>query len=74
MIANPDYKGAWSAKMIENPEYKGEWVQKEIENPEYKADDKLYAFKEFGFVGMDLWQVKSGSIFDDILITDSMDE
>ena len=37
-------------------------------------DDKLYLYKEFGFIGFDLWQVKSGSIFKDIIITDDKAE
>lgn len=29
---------------------------------------------KIGFVGIDIWQVKSGTIFDDILVTDSEEE
>jgi len=68
--ANPDYKGEWEATKIKNPDYKGEWVQKMKANPAYEADAKLYAYKDFGFIGFDLWQVKAGSIFDNIMITD----
>jgi calreticulin len=71
-IPNPEYKGEWKAKMIDNPEYKGEWVHAQIANPEYAADDKLYSYESFGVVGLDLWQVKSGSIFDNILIADDV--
>ena len=70
MIPNPDYKGEWQPRMIPNPEYKGEWVHPEIPNPEYQPDDSLYAYDSFGVIGFDLWQVKSGTIFDDVLITD----
>jgi len=73
-IPNPDYKGEWTPRMIENPEYKGEWEHPMIANPEYKHDDSIYAFDDFSFVGVDIWQVKSGSIFDNILITDSLEE
>lgn len=45
----------------------------EIDNPEYTPDSKLYAFKNIGAVGFDLWQVKSGTIFDNILVTDDVD-
>jgi len=34
----------------------------------------LYVFGNIGAVGIELWQVKSGTIFDNILVTDSKDE
>merc|ERR1719272_2250309 len=68
-IDNPDFKGDWSAKQIENPAYKGEWVHPLIANPEYVHDDTLYDYPSFGAIGIDVWQVKSGSIFDSFLIT-----
>merc|ERR1719473_947259 len=74
MIDNPDFKGEWKAKRIENPAYKGEWVHPEIDNPDYVDDDTMYSFKDFSFVGMDLWQVKAGTIFDNIFISDSVTE
>ncbi|KAL4235741.1 hypothetical protein ACF0H5_004133 [Mactra antiquata] len=74
MIDNPEYKGEWKPKQIDNPDYKGKWIHPEIDNPEYEADDKLYAYKDFGVIGFDLWQVKSGTIFDNVLITDDADE
>nr|KAJ3418987.1 hypothetical protein HK105_007554 [Polyrhizophydium stewartii] len=72
-IENPDYKGPWLPKRIPNPKYKGPWVHPKIENPEYAADDSIYAYKS-AFIGFDLWQVKSGTIFDNIIVTDSVDE
>ena len=76
MIDNPDYKGPWSPKMIDNPDYKGPWVQPKIANPAYKYNDKMYAVCPDGcsHVGFELWQVKSGTIFDDIIVTDSLEE
>lgn len=76
MVDNPDYKGPWSPKMIDNPDYKGEWVHPIIPNPDYVYDDKMYAVCPDGctHVGFELWQVKSGTIFDDIMITDSLEE
>jgi calreticulin len=58
--------------MIDNPAYKGIWVAPDIDNPDYKHDDKLYLQKEIKYVGFELWQVKSGSIFDNIIITDDL--
>merc|ERR1711953_262263 len=74
MIDNTEYKGEWSVKRISNPAYKGFWEQKKIANPEYKDDDNLYSFADFGFLGFDLWQVKGGTIFDNIILTDDTAE
>lgn len=73
-IANPEYKGAWSAKKIDNPAYKGEWIHPLIDNPEYKPDPTLYSYDSFGIVGIDVWQVKSGTIFSNFIIADSYDD
>lgn len=73
-ISNPAFKGEWKPRQIDNPNYKGSWVHPEIDNPEYVPDDKLYHHKEVCAVGIDVWQVKSGSIFDNILITDDEKE
>eukprot|EP00747_Dinoflagellata_sp_TGD_P146661 gnl/TRDRNA2_/TRDRNA2_176714_c1_seq32.p1 gnl/TRDRNA2_/TRDRNA2_176714_c1~~gnl/TRDRNA2_/TRDRNA2_176714_c1_seq32.p1 ORF type:complete len:394 (+),score=155.88 gnl/TRDRNA2_/TRDRNA2_176714_c1_seq32:87-1268(+) len=74
MKDNDAYKGEWYAKRISNPEYKGVWEAKKIANPEYEDDDKLYSYADFGFIGFDLWQVKGGTIFDNIIITDDKAE
>lgn len=74
MIDNPEYKGEWKPKQIKNPDYKGIWIHPEVDNPEYVPDENLYLHEDLGAVGFDLWQVKSGSIFDNIIITDSYDE
>ena len=47
----------------------GQWVHPEIDNPEYSADDSIGKFDEVCALGFDLWQVKSGTIFDNVLIT-----
>uniref|UniRef100_A0A0B7AX00 Calreticulin n=1 Tax=Arion vulgaris TaxID=1028688 RepID=A0A0B7AX00_9EUPU len=73
MIDNPDYKGEWKPKQISNPAYKGKWVHPEIDNPEYVPDDKLYSYSDFAAIGIDVWQVKSGTIFDNFIITDDVD-
>jgi len=74
LISNPEFKGDWHAKKIPNPAYKGPWVHPEIANPDYKEDPKLHVFSDIGSVGMDVWQVKSGTIFDNIFISDSVSE
>merc|ERR1711971_1030076 len=68
-----EYKGEWKAPQIDNPEYQGKWVHPMIPNPEYEADDELCAYEDFGLMGLDLWQGKSGTIFDNFLITDSVE-
>merc|ERR1711968_54270 len=56
-------------------EEKGEWEHPLIDNPDYKEDKDLYLrCKDCTHVGFELWQVKSGTIFDDIIVTDSFKE
>ena len=74
MKDNPEYKGEWFAKRISNPEYKGVWTAKMISNPEYVDDDAVYKYADFGFIGFDLWQVKGGTIFDNVIVTDDVAE
>jgi len=74
MIDNPDYKGEWQPRMIDNPAYKGEWIHPMIPNPDYKPDPNLYRYTDNKFVGFEIWQVKSGTIFDNILVTDDQAE
>uniref|UniRef100_A0A3B5AJK2 Calreticulin-like n=1 Tax=Stegastes partitus TaxID=144197 RepID=A0A3B5AJK2_9TELE len=62
-----DMDGEWEPPMIPNPDYK-------IDNPEYSADSNIYKFDNIGVLGLDLWQVKSGTIFDNFLITDDVKE
>jgi len=73
-VDNPDYKGPWKAKKVDNPDYKGPWVHPEIDNPDFVDDAELYKYSTTSFVGFDLWQVKAGSIFDNIIVTDSISE
>jgi len=74
MIDNPAYTGPWSPKQIKNDAYKGKWVQKKIPNPDYVDNNELYKYEKFGAVGIDLWQVTAGSLFDNIIITDDIKE
>merc|ERR1712003_317925 len=66
--------GEWEAPMKDNPAYKGIWEAKKIANPEYVDDDKVYSYADFGFLGFDLWQVKGGAIFDNVIVTDDKAE
>merc|ERR1712151_1313083 len=89
-ISDPDDKKPddWvDDSMIDDPETKkpDDWVEekrivdsegeaKKIANPEYEDDDSVYKYSDFGFIGFDLWQVKGGTIFDNVIITDDAAE
>jgi len=70
-IPNPDYKGEWAPPTIPNPDYKGPWIHPKIPNPEYAHDPNIYAY-ESGIISLEVWQVKSGSVYDHILLADSV--
>merc|ERR1711968_143507 len=72
MKDNAAYKGDWSVKRISNPAYKGFWEAKKIDNPEYEDDNAVYKYADFGFIGFDLWQVKGGTIFDNVIVCDDV--
>jgi len=74
MISNPDYKGEWTPKQIENPNYKGKWVHPEISNPDYVEQKDVYKRGPMGYIGFEVWQVKSGTIFSDFVVSDSVEE
>ncbi|PKU70245.1 calreticulin [Dendrobium catenatum] len=69
-IPNPEYKGPWKQKKIKNPNYKGKWKAPLIDNPDFEDDADIYVFPDLKYVGIELWQVKSGTLFDNVLITD----
>jgi calreticulin len=72
IIPNPDFQGEWTAPRIPNPAYKGQWVHPLIDNPDYYEDNEIYSFKSHAFLGIEIWQVKSGSIFDNFLVTNDV--
>lgn len=76
MVDNPEYKGPWSPSLVDNPDYKGSWEHPMIANPDYEYDEDMYAVCKDGctHVGFELWQVKAGTVFDDIIVTDSLEE
>merc|ERR1712176_1252152 len=63
------YTGEWKIEKVDNPAYKGEWNPKQLDNPDYV--EEVYPFDDIGAVGFELWTVNKGSIFDNILLTDS---
>lgn len=68
-----DENETWTPRMIDNPDYKGPWTAPLIPNPAFKLDKDLAVYN-LAFVGFDLWQVKAGTIFDNILVTDDLAE
>ena len=79
MIPNPDYRGPWYPRRIPNPAYKGPWEHPMIPNPKYASSSTLHAVcgQKAGpctHIGFELWSVKAGTMFDDIIITDDLAE
>ncbi|XP_028070757.1 calreticulin-like isoform X2 [Camellia sinensis] len=58
---------------IKNPNYQRKWKTPMIDNPEFKDDPEIYVFPKLKYVGIDLWQVKSRTLFDNVLICDDPD-
>merc|ERR1719394_381987 len=73
MIPNPEYKGEWRPKRIDNPAYKGEWEHPQIDNPDYVPVENVYKRTPIEYIGMEIWQVKAGTVFDNMLLTDDKD-
>lgn len=67
---NPNYRGIWAPRMIPNPAYKGPWIAPLVENPDYVYDSSIGQYDDNAFVGLQFFQHSSGSIFDNILVTD----
>jgi calreticulin len=72
IIPNPDFQGEWKAPLIPNPAYKGSWEHPEIPNPDYYEDSNIYAYPSHAFLGIEIWQVTAGSIFDNFLVTNDV--
>lgn len=72
LIDNPEFKGEWKQKMIPNPAYKGEWKAKQVANPDY--DPNVHVYNDLGVAGFELWVVNEGSVFDNVIVTDSVEE
>ncbi|XP_017776675.1 PREDICTED: calnexin isoform X2 [Nicrophorus vespilloides] len=73
LINNPEFKGKWKAPLIDNPNYKGKWRPKMIPNPDYYEDKNPFKMHTISAVGFELWSMSENILFDNIIITDSMD-
>ncbi|KAM8791755.1 LOW QUALITY PROTEIN: uncharacterized protein V5649_008971 [Rhynchonycteris naso] len=67
LTPNLNYKGKWKSQILDNPNYQGMWIHPEIDNPKYKPDPTICHCYNISILGLDLWQVKLGSIFDNFL-------
>jgi len=67
-ISNPKYKGKWSAPQIDNPAYKGIWKPRQIANPEYFEDKTPCILPKIDSVGIDIWTMQKGLLFDNFVL------
>jgi len=74
LIDNPKYKGQWKPKRIKNPQYKGPWVHPEIDNPDYVEHNDVHKRGPLSYVGIEIWQVKSGTVFSDFIVADNVED
>lgn len=68
LIKNPNFV-VWKAPMIKNPKYNGQWKPSQIFNPEYYEDPQPNRFHKVSAVGIEVWTVEGGVMFDNILLT-----
>ncbi|KAJ0079973.1 hypothetical protein Patl1_24015 [Pistacia atlantica] len=82
-IKNPNYKGKWKVPYIDNPgttytvcfltvqeNFSTKCLNLLFSYVEFEDDPDLYVLKPIKYVGIEVWQVKAGSVFDNILICD----
>jgi calreticulin len=61
------------APLIQNPNFMGKWAPL-IDNPNYKPHPELHEYASFMYIGIDVWQITSGTIFDNFFVTDDQEE
>jgi calreticulin len=74
LIRNPEFKGKWKPKRIKNPAFKGKWEAPQVPNPDHVEFSDVYKRGDIGYVGLEIWQVKAGTLFSDFILTDSVEE
>ncbi|XP_045709291.1 calreticulin-3 [Phyllostomus hastatus] len=77
---NHELDGDWQASMLQKPPYQDDlkpegidkdiWLHQKMKNTKYLLEYDLSEFENIGAIGLELWQVRSGTIFDNFLITD----
>ncbi|KAI8903112.1 Calreticulin family [Gorgonomyces haynaldii] len=73
LIQNPDYQGQWQPTLMKNPKFHGHWRPAKIVNPLHRDPQELLQH-DIQYVGFELWQVKAGTLFDNILVADSLED
>jgi len=74
MIANPNHRGKWSPRKMPNPAYRGVWSPRMIPNPGFFEDLEPFKMTPISAVGFELWTITPNVLFDDVIITDNVDE
>uniref|UniRef100_G3T332 Calreticulin-3 n=1 Tax=Loxodonta africana TaxID=9785 RepID=G3T332_LOXAF len=77
---NSELDGDWPGPMLQKPPYqdslklegidKDVWLHQNMRSTNYLTEYDLSEFENIGAIGLELWQVRSGTIFDNFLITD----
>ncbi|XP_048198660.1 calreticulin-3 isoform X1 [Perognathus longimembris pacificus] len=77
---NSELDGDWQAAMLQKPPYQDGlraegidqdvWLHQKMQSASYLLQHDLSEFENIGAIGLELWQVRSGTIFDNFLITD----
>ncbi|KAG9340178.1 hypothetical protein JZ751_021903 [Albula glossodonta] len=73
LISNPAYKGKWNPPMVKNPGYQGLWQPRTIPNPAASEDPQPVQLHPVAAVGLELWSVTGGVLFDNILLCDDLE-
>ncbi|XP_054982658.1 calreticulin-3 isoform X1 [Sorex araneus] len=66
LLQKPPYQDSLKAEGINNDV----WLHHKLKNTNYLTEYDLSEFENIGAIGLELWQVRSGTIFDNFLITD----
>ncbi|XP_036865384.2 calreticulin-3 isoform X1 [Manis javanica] len=66
MLQKPPNQGGLKPEGID----KHIWLHRKMKNTNYLTEYDLSEFENIGAIGLELWQVRSGTIFDNFLITD----
>eukprot|EP00899_Mesostigma_viride_P026956 jgi/Mesvir1/7445/Mv19224-RA.1 len=74
MKRNPKFQGKWTPPLIPNPKYKGPWAPRKIPNPHYHKDTQPSDVAPIGAVGIEIWTMSDGIMFDNVLLTSSEEE
>uniref|UniRef100_A0A8C2YK98 Calreticulin-3 n=1 Tax=Chinchilla lanigera TaxID=34839 RepID=A0A8C2YK98_CHILA len=77
---NSELDGDWPGPMLQKPPYQDGlkpegidqdiWLHEKMRSTSYLTQYDLSEFENIGAIGLELWQVRSGTIFDNFLLTD----